>query len=114
MTDDSFRWPNHPTKEQFRWPNHPTTEQSSPEQSYDAWPELIITRPSSGAILKTHNNRIIGHISLDGRHHFLNADADNVITSWEAFGVTDPVIVRQLENDVEALITQLAMRHGTS
>jgi len=78
---------------------------------YTEWPTLNVNRPTKGAVLRASNGKVVAYVTPDGRHEFLpNMEGQNAV-EWEAFGIHDPMEMKQLESAVNNLINQLAKKN---
>ena len=74
---------------------------------YDEWPTLDIKR-TAGAYLYASNGKVVCIVKPDGSREFTPGMETETITSWESFGVYDPMEQQQLNNSVNDIITKLA------
>lgn len=82
---------------------------SGNKEDYEDWPELQISRPSAGGVIKTSLGKIIAYILPDGSRQFMPGMSDEKVASWQVFGISDPVEIKVMEDKIRKIVDKMSI-----
>lgn len=81
---------------------------SGNHDQYEEWPTLNVKR--KGAYLYADNGKVVCVVQPDGSKSWTPGMESESISSWESFGIYDPLQQIRLNNEVNDLINNLSNR----
>jgi len=79
------------------------------DDEFAEWPTLDVKR-TAGAYLYASNGKVVCFVKPDGTREWTPGMEQEKISSWESFGVYDPIQQKQLETEVDNIIQRFVTK----